>query len=148
MSYATVSDVVALVGNQVYALLEVEDGADVAANAKLLKAIAVADATIDDHLRSRYALPLVSTHETLTAIAADLVRYRLASSRHDVEMQADIDAYDRAIRQLRDIRDGKTILEFPAPNVRHDLASPGVVQIGENATGSGSLATEHWLRNY
>lgn len=149
-TYIDTDEVVEFLGDQVYALLDVEAGADISANTSLLRAIGVADSVIDDHLRPRYALPIASPNDTLRSIAADIVRLRLIQRRVDVATEEDRKLYEDAMSMLRGIRDGKSLLEFPAQAANHDRGSARKVLSSSSATNTDrqQVGGRAWFDNF
>ncbi len=149
-TYSTTAKLIELLGENLFRLLDVDDGSDISANAEILRDIAVVDSDINDHLRSRYEVPLAVVPISVESIAADLVFYRLLRRRTSSLAQDDIDAYNDALRRLRDIRDGKNILKIPVPNEQHDLADLTVVEVGADILQSDTrvLEKQEIFRNY
>jgi len=92
------------------------------------RAIADADAVIDGHLRTRYALPMAEPIPALlTDIAMSIVGYKLHTSQPNPKIETD---YKDALRHLEAIAKG-TI----------QLSAAGL-STGGAATGSGARITD------
>lgn len=76
------------------------------------RALADADALIDGYLAARYVLPLASVPPLLASIAAAVAFWSLHIAAPDDKVRKD---YDDALRQLRDIADGR--LRLPVAGV-------------------------------
>ncbi len=102
------------------------------------RALADADALVDGYLAGRYVLPLEAAPPLLTAIAAAVAFYSLHIGSPDDKVRKD---YDDALRQLRDIADGR--LRLPVAGVEPAVTGgSGVVttdrprpMTAENLTG-------------
>lgn len=94
-------------------LTELSDRGDVppvAPDADLFaRAIADADALIDGYLKSRYALPLASTPALVTEFSQRIAIYNAHAHEASDKITRD---YELALRQLRDIADGKLKLDI------------------------------------
>lgn len=149
-TYISTAEAIEMLGPQVYHLLDVAEGSDISANTTLLRAITIADDTINDHLRGRYSLPLSDVPASLAAIAADIVRYRLVQRRVEVVSEEDRRVYEDAIRQLVGYRDGKTQLTFPPEHENHDNGEAGAVlestmaEVGDSSRVTGQC----WFKNF
>lgn len=76
------------------------------------RALADADALIDGYLAGRYVLPLASVPPLVAGIAAVVAFWNLHIGSPDEKVRKD---YDDAMRQLRDIADGR--LKLPVAGV-------------------------------
>lgn len=75
------------------------------------RAAADAAAEIDGYLAGRYPLPLASVPPILTALASDIVRYRLFP---DIAPDAVRQRYEDARRLLESLASGRVTLGLPA----------------------------------
>lgn len=109
MKYAVQQDLIDRFGQQ--ELIELTDRADPPAGAidatVIDKALSDADNLVDSYVGKRYDLPLVTTPPVLVRTAADIARYYLYD---DDRPDAVKDAYDDALKLLRDIAAGKAAL--------------------------------------
>ena len=109
ISYISASQLLQLFGEEeVFAAFAVDNKNDLDASA-VLSLIDNASALIDAHIGTRYAVPLQQPVPALVErIAAAIVRYdyHAADTRERVE-----GAYREALRFLRDLRDGKIVLQ-------------------------------------
>ena len=107
--YLSTSDLLQLFGEEeVFAAFAVDNKNDLDASA-VLSLIDNASALIDAHIATRYNVPLQLPAPALVQrIAAAVVRYdyHAADTRERVE-----GAYREALRFLRDLRDGKIVLQ-------------------------------------
>ena len=97
-----------------------------AALAVINEALDASDAIIDSYLGQRYELPLSQTQidaSPLPRYCGDLARYQLAD---DQEVETITKRYDRALRWLRDLADGKASIGAGEP----EQASGAVVISG------------------
>lgn len=78
--------------------------------ARVESALTDARATIDSYLQARYSLPLASTPDLLVRLNAEIARYLLHDDRASERIQQ---AYEAAIRLLRDIARGNASLGLP-----------------------------------
>ena len=130
MPYATQSDLVSRFGSEELiqltdrANLNTIDGTVVAA------ALADADATIEGYLAARYATPVSPVPALLTRIAADIARYTLHGKSAGEKVRQ---AYDDALRMLRDLSNGVAVLPGAAAVAAgaNPAASTGQVQIAQ-----------------
>ena len=143
-TYTTPELVVARLPRQVYALLGVDDGADVSADPVLLAAIETANDVVDSYLRGRYSLPLPSVSAALVSAATDLVKWELVKNRHDVRSEGDETDFDNAIRFLKETRLGEDARVSTAP-VPAPVAAD-VVKLGGESTG-GAMS-EPWTEEF
>ena len=108
-SYISASKLLQLFGEEeIFAAFAVDNKNDLDASA-VLSLIDNASALIDAHIGTRYAVPLQQPVPALVErIAAAIVRYdyHAADTRERVE-----GAYREALRFLRDLRDGKIVLQ-------------------------------------
>lgn len=111
MDYATQQDLIDRFGTE--ELIELTDRADPPAGAidatVVARALADAGDAIDSYIARRYDLPLPSTPGRLTRIACDLARYFLHA---DDPTEAVETAYKDAIQFLRDVADGRAVLDI------------------------------------
>ena len=82
---------------------------------RVTKAIADADATIDFHCQKHYSVPLSPVPDKIRQISVDIAIYNLYSRRDDTAPETRVDRYNQALKDLRDIRDGKTLLGSNTP---------------------------------
>jgi phage gp36-like protein len=109
MAYATVADLLAAYGEQeVIALTDREDIGAVDATVAL-GALERASSEADTYIAGRYALPLASVPQALTAVVCDIARYRL-SGGETTETTPIADRYKAAVTWLKDIAAGRAVL--------------------------------------
>lgn len=151
-TYSGTSDVTARLGTQVYGLLGVADASDVSANATLLAGIAYADSVIDGYVATRYELPLASVPSSLTTDACNIVRKFLLDTRPEMVTASDVEAYDTAIRHLRDIAKGAIHLGVSAANEPDIDGDPEIKIIGEDLDESAdshhTITSQSWFSNF
>lgn len=151
-TYAATTDVTARLGTQVYGLLGVADASDISANTTLLAAIAYADSVIDGYVATRYELPLASVPSSLTTDACNVVRKFLLDTRPDMMTAGDVEAYDMAIKHLRDIAKGAIHLGVTEANEPDIDGDPEIKIIGEDLDESGdshhTITSQTWFSNF
>ena len=107
--YLSTAELLKLFGDEeVFAAFAVDNKTDLEASA-VVALIDNASALIDAHIATRYSVPLLQPVPALIQrIAAAIVRYdyHAADTRERVE-----GAYREALRFLRDLRDGKIVLQ-------------------------------------
>jgi phage gp36-like protein len=109
MAYATVSDLIAAYGPQeVIALTDREDAGAVD-SAVALEALERASSEAESYLAARYALPLATTPQALTAVVCDIARYRLTGGAAN-ETDPITDRYKAAVGWLKDVAAGRAVL--------------------------------------
>lgn len=104
------------------------DGGDV--DAALEAQLTEVDSLIDSYLRAAHPLPLPEVPEVVRGIASDIARYRL----YQEPPEAVSDRHTGAMRQLRDIADGRLRLPVTPP-----ASTPGRVA---HAPGQSRLGLE------
>ena len=107
--YLSTSELLQLFGEEeVFAAFSVENKSDLD-NSAVVSLIENATALVEAHIGTRYKVPLQQPVPALIQrIAAGIVRYdyHTADTRESVE-----GAYREALRFLRDLRDGKIVLQ-------------------------------------
>lgn len=80
---------------------------------KLAAELVHADGIINGYIRARYPRPFAIVPPELKGIAHDIARYRLRAVGGQQSSQSDAvkDQYDQAIKFLRDIADGRMVLD-------------------------------------
>lgn len=91
----------------------------------LARALADADAVVDASLAVRYRLPLAAVPAVVTDLAAAIAIYKLHRFTPDQKIEKD---YEQALRDLRDIADGRKRLDLAGVEPESSGAS-GVVTI-------------------
>lgn len=111
MTYATLAALEDRYGHDL--LLQVADRASppagVVSPGAIARAQADADATVDASLAVRYRLPLVDVPAIVADIALAITIYKLHRFQPDPKIK---DEYDQALRDLRDIAEGRKKLEL------------------------------------
>jgi phage gp36-like protein len=111
MTYATLDALVDRYGQDL--LLQVADRASppsgVVDMRVVTRAQADADATVDASIAVRYRLPLANVPAIVADIAAAIAIYKLHRFTPDAKIK---DEYDQALRDLRDIADGRKKLDL------------------------------------
>lgn len=78
--------------------------------AVITRAVADAEAVIDGYLKKRYALPITEVPNLITDLAGAITIWKLHVHEPGGKVETD---YKDAMRQLRDIADGKISLPLP-----------------------------------
>lgn len=131
--YATVADLIAAYGNQeVIALTDREersdpDNAGTVDATVALEALTRASSEADTYIAVRYALPLASTPQALTAVVCDIARFRLTGGE-TTETTPIADRYKAAVHWLKEIASGRAVL-------------PGVATVAPGGEGGVEFAT-------
>jgi phage gp36-like protein len=145
MIFTTVEKVLIAFGeNQVRAILDVEEGADLNTNQTLRDAIDRANALAASYLRRSVPLPLPGDPTSrdffpdLCGHVANLVRWYILEPRPDIPAETDRMRQKDAIQFLEDVASGKVRLleeeqaEGSTPGYRH----PGSARIGSKSCKS------------
>ena len=124
MRYATQADLVARFGTTELAQLTDRTAGTVIDAAVVAAALADADALVDGYLAQRYALPVTPTPALLLRVACDIARFLLHGKAAGEKVR---DAYDDALKLLRDLADGRAALPgaLPAPAAQTPAAAGG-----------------------
>jgi phage gp36-like protein len=132
MPYATQSDLVARFGSAELAQLTDRVAGTAIDAAVVAAALADADALIDGYLAQRYALPVTPTPALLLRAAADIARFLLHGKSAGEAVR---NAYDDALRVLRDLADGRAALPgaAAAPAAQTPAAAGGAPQFATPA---------------
>ena len=121
MTYASVTDLKAVIPSQDLRLLTDFEGAEAASDTRLEQALADASAEINTWIAKRVTLPLAEPPHVLTVLCRDLAVYRLyLNLGHDTE----------AMRQLR--RSALDLLK---------QIHAGEVSIGDDTAGQGETTS-------
>jgi phage gp36-like protein len=120
MTYAVQQDLIDRFGDA--ELKQVADrNADGVIDAAVVNAaLADADLVIDGYVGKRYDLPLASAPALLKTLACDIARHRL---HKDAPPEVVAKNYDVALRQLRDIADGRLALDVAGSEPARDGAT-------------------------
>lgn len=108
MTYAVQQDLIDRFGDKEIKEVADRDGDDAIDAAVIAAALADADQVIDGYVGARYDLPLAATPPLLKTIACHLARHAL---HKDAPPEVVKDNFNAALRQLRDISDGKLALD-------------------------------------
>lgn len=149
-SFVTVAGIRDAMGKRLYDLLGVDDGALIDDNAVLIDAIAATNDLIKDHLRKRYALPLLEIPRSLTDAGYAVCGYKIIQrSRPDIASDRERDTYDDAMAYLDKIAKGTIELQSPPENQFDLLGTAQAVSIGSSQTAdSGGTPTRSWFANW
>lgn len=141
MSYATIEDAKAQLGEDALLLVADRDGDGVIDTEMVAAAIEDAGALIDTHVSARYALPLAAVPPVLRSAAIDIAHYRLAN--RPGQMTDDIRRrYEDAISLLKRVADGKADL----PGLARVSGDDGATPAGGGAVfvpGGGTMFGRH-----
>ena len=107
MGYATAADLDAAFGAEEVLQLADRDRSGEPDTEFVLSALARTDGLIDGYLAGRYVLPLATVPKVLNTVACDIARYFLYE---DAAPERVRQAYDDALRWLRDVAAGKFLL--------------------------------------
>jgi len=107
--YCTAEQLEAFLGTAELVDLSDRDGQNEINQARVDDALTYADGLINGYVGRRYPLPLSVVPQLLTDIAIDLAHYRLYPQ---APLEHVKDAYEAALRQLRDISEGRLALDL------------------------------------
>lgn len=124
MSYAVLQDLIDRFGDTELKEVADRDGDGTIDAAQVAMALGDASNLIDGEIRSRYALPLVSTPAVLTRLCADLARYFL---HKDSPTEVIRNNYTDALKTLAGINAGR--LELDVAGVEPDAPNSDDVQV-------------------
>jgi phage gp36-like protein len=113
MPYATLSDVVAIYGQNALVVADHDRDGEPDAGA-VARAMEAATGEIDTYLAARYQLPLHETPAFLRQLCVDIAVYRLALAA-DVATTEHRTRYEDALGHLKKIGEGKAALAFTTP---------------------------------
>lgn len=107
MPYCTIEDIKGCIPESNIVQLTDDEGLGIVNQARVDKAIAIADSIIDGYLRGRYTLPLSAVPEIIKTIAIDIAVYKLYERRLELEMPETMSArYKNAVKILEQIQKG------------------------------------------
>lgn len=109
--YAAVSDMTARFDEAELVQVTDQAGAGVIDEAVVTAAIEDATNEIDSYVGKAYDLPLATTPPVLTRYCCDIARYELFKRKGEMA-QVIQDAYNAAIRWLKSLSDGSTVLDL------------------------------------
>ena len=124
MPYATLTDLTERFGER--QLLEIADreGNGVVDSDVVDRALTDADAEINTYVGRRYPLPLAPVPERIASLAADIAFFRLHPSAVPEDVRR---RYEDALAALRDIADGKAVLDAEGAQPASGTGGPAAV---------------------
>ncbi|WP_413207977.1 gp436 family protein [Rhodospirillum sp. A1_3_36] len=128
MAYAAKMDMVLAFGQvEMVQITDIEEPYTNAINdARLSAALDEAASAADGYLRGRYRLPISPVPTDLRRRVCDIARFLL----HDDGTPETVkDRYDRAMKWLHDIADGKVTLDAPAATAAESPTTSGAVLV-------------------
>jgi len=139
LRYATVADLQEHVGGAEKLLLWTDDDQDGVGDDTIAeRAIEKAADEVDAYLSARYACPLTTVPGTVKTVTLDIAVWNLTKRRQSAT-DAQRDAYEDAIRLLRDISAGRAALGVePPPAAPEHL--PGIFESEERVFTRTSLS--------
>ena len=129
MAYSTKSDILEQLDEAILIQLTDDDGIGAVDDAKVTRAIADADATIDAYCQGRYSIPLDPVPGKMRQVSVDLAVYNLYSRRGDAAPETRKDRHKEAIRFLEKVSEGKISLGASTPSPE---TTGNSVEIGHN----------------
>jgi phage gp36-like protein len=147
LSYAQVTDMQARFPNRDLVQLTNEDPSVTTVNSAFL-ATFLNDASdeIDAYLEARFALPLTDPPAILTRLCCEIAMYHLNSLRPIHDLEDAKDKYEKAIKFLTEVSDGKRTLGLSTDSQEpSDPSSPAVV-MDQNFGGDPSLPQRVFTR--
>jgi phage gp36-like protein len=147
MTYANVADMAARYPNRDLVQLTNEDPAVQTVNTTVL-ATFLGDASdeIDAYLEARFALPLSNPPAILTRLCCEIAMYHLNALRPIHDLEDAKDKYEKAIKFLGEVRDGRLTLGLSADNQEPaDPSGPAVV-VDQNFGGDPGLPQRVFTR--
>lgn len=134
MPYATQDDLIQRFGYE--ELIQLTDRAQIGQidRAAVSKALADAHSKIESYLAARYAVPVTPAPDLLEGLACDIARFHLHGKAADEAVRQ---AYEDALRVLKDLADGRAVLvgAAPAPSGAVPAASAGSVRVDAPVRG-------------
>lgn len=128
MSYATQQDLTDRIGENEFTRLADRDNDGQPDSAVVAAVIADADALIDSYLGRRYKLPLKNSYPLLTAVAADIARYRLYDDKPTDEVRK---RYENQMKLLEKLAEGE--VRFSGEEDAEADVSPSAPEYREGA---------------
>jgi phage gp36-like protein len=147
VTYATQQNMVDRFGEQELIDLTDRDNTDAINAIVLAGALADADGEIDSYLAGRYKLPLTTTPTVLVRLACDLARYRLYQGQGRPQ-EAVREAYEDAVRFLRDVSTGKAHLDLDAQQEAPAPGSGPAAALPTSTTAPNRLFTSETLEDF
>ncbi|MCF8491362.1 MAG: DUF1320 domain-containing protein [Rhodospirillum sp.] len=126
MAYATKMDMVLAFGQgEMIQITDIEEPyINTINDDRLNSALDEATSAVDGYLRGRYVLPVSPVPTDLRRRVCDIARFLL---HDDGATDAVKDRYDRAMKWLRDISDGKVSLDAPVATATESPVASGTV---------------------
>lgn len=145
MSYCTKDDIIKLLPEAQLIRLTDDEGAGAVNDTRVQEAIDSAAEEMDAYLGAKYELPLTSTPPILGKMNVDMAIFNLYSRVKETIPEMRQKRYDRAIKMLEDIRDGKLSPGIqPAP----DPPDTGQVEGGSMIDVRTKIFTETTMDKY
>lgn len=145
MSYCTKDDIIKLLPEAQLIRLTDDEGAGAVNDMRVQEAIDSAAEEMDAYLGAKYELPLTSTPPILGKMNVDMAIFNLYSRVKETIPEMRQKRYDRAIKMLEDIRDGKLSPGIqPAP----DPPDTGQVEGGSMIDVRTKIFTETTMDKY
>jgi phage gp36-like protein len=140
VAYASTQDLVDRFGAEELAARTDRDGGGQIDAAVVARALEDASAEIELYLAARYAVPVDPAPAHLVQICADIARYRLWQP---VPPEGIRQAYQDAVRALRDLADGRAVLAGVQPP--QDAPAGGSVRVAAPARRLGRDQLEDYV---
>lgn len=132
----TSADLVNTLGRLIFDILDLKEGYDIAADSRVISAVAAANDLIYGYLRNRYKIPLDRRDAGLTSRAIDLARFDILQKYAPAKLDPlkDKDRYDEAIAYLKSAAKGEIAFTFPAQNEAQKIINPQGQRLGSGVT--------------
>lgn len=144
MSYSTQTDIVKIIPEETLIQLTDDESVGAVNEARIVEAIAAADAEIDSYCAARYAVPFTTVPAVVKKLSADMAIYNLYSRRMEEIPATRADRYKNAVRVLEGIAKGTITLGVdpaPAPSTTGGNAE-------SNKTSSDRVFTRRKMRGF
>ena len=136
-------------GKRLYDLLGVDDGAFIDDNPILNDAIESTNSFINDHLRKRYALPLIRIPSSLTDAGYAICGHKIIQrTRPDIASDREREIFQDGIDYLDKVSKGIIELQAPPENQFERLGESVAVGIGSSQPASSAATSQSWFRDW
>ena len=137
MAYCTKADILDQLDEASLVQLTDDEGTGVVNDARVDKAIADADATINFYCQNLYRVPLSPIPDKINQMAVNIAIYELYSRRDDTMPDTRKDKYNSDIRTLEKVADGKIKLPCRAAEKADDGEYSGELTVSTRSKEFG-----------
>ena len=147
MAYSTVENLISIIPLQELINLTNDDDSKEINEKNINCAISYADEFINSYLRNKYILPLKYTPALIVQLSTDIAAYRLYSRRPRKLPEHIKEAYDTAVKTLKDIQKEQMILDLPNEHPDKEITKPAAM-IVTNKTESSKIFSAEIMRGF